>query len=299
MAHTETKTGRILKGVGGFYYVDVADALYECRARGKFRLEKQTPTVGDIVDFEVVAANEGYLHAIHERKNSFVRPPVSNLDVLVVTASTAPPVTDPYLIDRLLAVAVCKGITPVLALNKSDVRPADELFQIYTEAGFSCVKVSALTGEGGDELRSILTGKLCAFAGNSGVGKSSLLNALYPGLQLATGALNDKIGRGRHTTRHVEILKLDGGTLLADTPGFSSYEITPADAMQKEELCRCFPEFSPYLGECRFADCAHTGEDGCAVAAAKEAGKISGQRYTSYVRLYEKLAEYLPWETGK
>lgn len=288
--------GVIRKALSGFYYVQCGDTLVTCRARGKFRHKKISPLVGDRVAVTVQPDGSGALDEILPRTNSFQRPAVANVDQLVIIASGAIPVTDPFLIDRIAALAERKGCEPILCINKWDLVPAEELYAIYQKVGYHVLKVSAVTGQGIEELRTLLAGKTSAFTGNSGVGKSSILNALDPQFGLATGEISEKLGRGRHTTRHVELFPVSGG-LIADTPGFSSFE--DDELLEKDQLADAFREFRPYLGICRFVGCAHCKEKGCAVLAALDRGEIPPSRHRSYMRLYDMAKEIKPWERSK
>lgn len=290
--------GTIIRALSGFYDVDTGTETVRCRARGKFRKEKIVPLVGDRVTFQG-SGSEGYLREILPRKNSFVRPAVANVDALVMMAAQVNPVTEPFLIDRVGAIAAVQGVELILVLNKCDLDPAETLYGIYRDTGMTVLRVSAKTGQGVEELREKLAGKLVAFTGNSGIGKSSLLNALYPEANMATGAVSEKLGRGRHTTRHVELFTLPNGTRIMDTPGFSAFDTDQMDLGTPERLALAFPEFEPYLGKCRFDDCAHVKEAGCAVLEALAAGKLQPSRHASYVRLYEKIKEIKVWEQKK
>jgi ribosome biogenesis GTPase len=230
------------------------------------------------------------------RKNSFVRPAVANVDALVIFAANVNPVTEPFLIDRVAAIAGDQEVQVILCVNKSDLDPAVDLLRIYKNAGFSVISTSAETGEGVEQLRQMIQGKLTAFTGNSGVGKSSILNRLCPELSLPTGEVSEKLGRGRHTTRHVELYALDADTLVADTPGFSSFDTDQMDVILKENLQYAFPDFGEYIGKCQFHDCSHRKEPGCAVTAAVRAGELEESRYDSYLRLYEKASQIKQWE---
>lgn len=286
---------RIIKALSGFYYVQTEDGIVECRARGKFRKEGVSPLVGDFVTISR-SGKSGTVEEILPRKNSFIRPAVANVDLLVLLASCAIPQTEPFLIDRVLAIAGQQGVEPLICVNKNDLEPGEGLAGIYRRAGFRVVVTSAETGEGIDELRAAISGKLSAFTGNSGVGKSSILNALCPELKLAVGEVSEKLGRGRHTTRHIELYCLGNGTFVADTPGFSSFDTERMDLVLKDQLQYAFSDFAPYLGKCQFQDCAHLKEPGCAVRAALERGEIELTRYESYKRLYEMAKEIKPWE---
>lgn len=292
--------GIILKGIGGFYYVDTADGLIECKARGRFRKTIGKPIVGDRVALEVQSEDgTGYLTDIYPRKNSLIRPAVANLDLLVVVAAAAPPVTDCFLIDKVTAIAVHKEIAALVVINKTDEDPGDALFETYRKSGIEVLRVSAHTGEGIDALKARLCGKVAAFAGNSGVGKSSVLNRLDANFGAEVGAISDRTRRGKHTTRHVELHPIAGGGYIADTPGFSSFETGQMDLVLAEDLQNAFPEFAPYIGECRFTGCAHIKEKGCAVLAAVQAGEIAQSRHESYVKLYESVKDLKEWELSK
>ena len=288
--------GRIQKAISGFYYVDTGAEVLTCRARGKFRKDGLSPLVGDRVQVRELGKGEGFVEAVLPRKNAFERPAAANIDQLVVIASAAIPRTDPFLIDRIAAIAALKGCEVVLLLNKCDLDPAEELYGIYTAAGFPTLRVSAETGEGLDTLIPLIAGKLSAFTGNSGVGKSSILNALDPTFHLKTGEISTALGRGRHTTRHVELFRLGCGAEVIDSPGFSSFETEELNWELKQHLPETFPEFRPYLGQCRFQDCSHTREKGCAVLAALKEGKIQPSRHKSYLRLYEELKPLQEWQ---
>ncbi|HIT52442.1 MAG TPA: ribosome small subunit-dependent GTPase A [Candidatus Fimivicinus intestinavium] len=288
--------GLLQKGIGGFYYVEAADTVYECRARGIFRKRRQAPLVGDKVRITVdEAGRENTIDEILPRKNFLRRPPLANLEQLILVASSCEPSPNLFLLDKLTAIAVSKQIAPVMVFTKTDLCNADAFIGIYRQAGIPAFSVSCKTGEGVEAFRPILAGKLSAFTGNSGVGKSSLLNCLDASLRLPTGEISDKLGRGRHTTRQSEIFHLAGG-LVADTPGFSSLDLEKSEVLRKEELPFCFPEFLPYLGQCRFSSCTHTRDRGCAILRAVEAGEIGRQRHESYVSLYEEAKSVKEWE---
>lgn len=288
--------GRIKKALSGFYYVDQeGGGTLTCRARGKFRKEGITPLVGDWVEVRETEPGCGMVWEIEPRRNAFLRPAVANIDQMVVIASAAVPITDPFLIDRVTAIAALKNCDVVVCVNKCDLEPGDDLAAIYRQAGFPVVQVSAETGAGIPELCDMLTGKLSAFTGNSGVGKSSILNAVEPGFSLQVAQVSEKLGRGRHTTRHVELYSLSCGGYVIDTPGFSSFEEGELGLELKERLPETFVEFRPYLGECRFVGCSHTREKGCAVLAAVKAGQIPKSRHQSYLRLCDELKDLRSW----
>lgn len=288
--------GIIIKALSGFYYVKTSEGIVACKARGRFRLDGTSPLVGDRVQLRIDADGSGRVDSVFERKNFFIRPAVANIDTLVFIAANVNPVTDPFLIDRVAVIAHEAGCELVICVNKVDLNAGDELYDIFTAAGYSVVRTSAETGEGAAELRRILRGKVCALTGNSGVGKSSILNILLPGAAIPTGEVSEHLGRGKHTTRHVELYPLGDDTYVADTPGFASFEIQMMQTIAKEDLQFDFPEFAPYIGKCRFADCAHLKEPGCAIREALESGAIGKSRYSSYVRLYDLTAKQKPWE---
>lgn len=286
---------RIIKALSGFYYVQAEDGVVECRARGRFRRQDQSPLVGDFVRI-TRQGDKGVLEALLPRKNAFIRPAVANIDQLVVLASCAIPVTEPFLIDRVLAIARLQNVPALVVVNKDDLAPAQPLAEIYRGAGVPVLVTSAETGEGIEALREALAGKLSCLTGNSGVGKSSLLNRACPQLQLPVGEVSEKLGRGRHTTRHIELYSLGSNTFVADTPGFSAFDTERMELVHKEQLQYAFPEFAPYLGHCQFPDCAHRKEPGCAVRKALAEGEIGQTRYDSYERLYELASQLKEWE---
>ena len=291
----KTDTGRILRSISGFYDVQTAAGLITCRARGVLRKNGQSPLTGDMVQISV-EKGKGMVERILPRKNSFIRPAVANIDLLVVFAANVNPVTEPFLIDRVAAIAGDQEVPVCLCVNKCDLDPGVDLLRIYRNAGFSVISASAETGEGVEQLRELIRGKLVAFTGNSGVGKSSMLNRLCPELELPVGEVSEKLGRGRYTTRHVELYRLDENTYVADTPGFSSFDTDQMDVILKENLQYAFPDFGAHLGQCQFHDCTHRKEPGCAVTAAVAAGAIEQTRYDSYLRLYEKASQVKLWE---
>lgn len=291
--------GRIEKALSGFYYVNTGGEMLQCRARGKFRREGLSPLVGDWVQVRELGNGEGFVEAVEARRNQFARPAAANIDQLVILASAAIPVTEPYLIDRIASIAALKGCQVLLCLNKCDLDSADELYDIYSRSAIPVLRVSAVTGQGLDALREAIRGKLSAFTGNSGVGKSSVLNALLPSLALPVGEVSKALGRGRHTTRHVELFSLGEDTYIIDTPGFSSFDTAEMDLALKQHLPDTFPEFAPYVGDCRFTGCTHTKEKGCRVLQAVKDGLIPASRHRSYVRLYDELKDVKEWQQKK
>jgi ribosome biogenesis GTPase len=289
-------TGIILKAISGFYYVEAGNETIECKARGRFRRDNVTPLVGDIAEITVGDDGKGVLEDIQKRKNAFIRPPIANLDQLVIVASNVIPVTDPFLIDRMTVIAEHNNCGTVICINKSDLDSGDALYETYARAGYTTIRTSAKTGEGIEALRAATANKISAFTGNSGVGKSSILNLLEPGFNLSVGEVSEKLGRGRHTTRHVELFHLSSGAIVADTPGFSAFDTELMTFAGKEDLQYDFPEFQPFIGSCRFDDCAHLKEPGCAVLGALERGELSPTRHQSYIKLYDQLSRINDWE---
>ncbi|WP_444657731.1 ribosome small subunit-dependent GTPase A [Caproiciproducens sp. R2] len=287
--------GTIIKGIGGFYYVEAADTLYECKARGVFRKNKVTPFVGDHVTVSLEKDGTGTIEEILPRKNSLVRPPVANIDQLVIVVSICDPSPSTLVIDKIIAAAEDRGIEPVIVISKSDLKDCQWLNDIYQTTGIPLLTVSSATGEGIEEVEKLLKGKISAFTGNSGVGKSSLLNRIDSRFHLQTGEISQKLGRGRHTTRQVAFLKLGENTYVADTPGFSSISVERYDLVKKENLQYCFREFEPYLNQCKFVSCSHTCEKGCAVLKAVEEGAISKSRHESYVAMYNEVKDLKEW----
>lgn len=288
--------GTIIKGIGGFYYVEAAGEIYECKARGAFRKAKISPLVGDSVEILVDSNEKNSIEAIGERRNFFNRPPISNVDKLVIVASTCDPKPNTLIIDRLTAVAFYKNVQPVIVFTKDDMNDSAELMDIYSSTGISCFSVSNVTGEGVNEIKEFIDGSISVFTGNSGVGKSSLINCICPDFVLETGEISQKLGRGRHTTRHVELFKVNDG-YIADTPGFSSLDFETNDIIMKDELAYCFPEFRDYIGDCKFASsCSHVKDKGCKVLEALNDGKINQSRHESYVALYNEVKDIKEWQ---
>lgn len=290
-----TVNGVLVKATGGFYYVDCGSEILECKARGVFRKSGNAPVVGDKVEVELKEDGYHSLSTVHKRKNYLTRPPLANLDRLFIVVSAVHPQPNTLVIDKLTAASIAAGIEPIVVFSKTDMAPVGELLEIYRNAGFRCVVYSDVTKEGIDEVKKLISGKLSAFIGNSGVGKSTLLNNILPNLKLETGDISLKLGRGRHTTRTVELFKLDDG-YIADTPGFSTVDLVRYSLNNKDELMHCFPEFEDYISECRFTSCSHTCEKDCAVIKGVTDGKIASSRHTSYKLMYSELKDIKLWQ---
>ena len=284
-----------MKSIGGFYYVRSGEKEYECKARGSFRKRGSSPVVGDRV--MITVPDDGYcaIEQILPRRNQLKRPALANIDALVIVCSTVDPQPNYTVIDKMTAAAVNHQMEPVIVVSKNDLKNGDELAEVYRQSGIRVYQCSPDSREETDALLSFLRGKVSAFTGNSGVGKSTLLNRLFPQLELQTGDISEKLGRGRHTTRVVELFELDG-CFVADTPGFSTVDLQRYEMIDKEQLQYCFPEFEQYLGQCQFTSCAHTCEKGCAVLAALKEGKIAPSRHRSYVQMYNEVKDIKPWQ---
>ena len=293
------KSGKIIKGIGGFYYVEAAEAVYECKLRGNFRSMNITPVVGDNVEFSINENADCRIEKVFERKNLLVRPPLANIDRLFIVSSLREPSVNVFIIDKMAAIAEKKGIEPIIVFTKTDLDgDYGKYTDIYTKAGFKTVHCSNSDRGSAEEIKNLIRGKVCAFTGNTGVGKSSLLNVIDKSLSLKTGETSKKLGRGRHTTRHCELFRVAGG-YVADTPGFSSLDIEKTEIIRKEELFDCFREFEPYFGKCRFSSCSHINEKGCAIIEAVKKGDISESRHSSYIRLYNEVKDIKEWEIKK
>lgn len=286
-------SGIITKGIGGFYYVSSEDGIFECKARGIFRRNEMTPLTGDHVVFSITDPifKKGSIDQIMKRSSILVRPAVVNVDQLVVVIAAKAPDPDLLLLDKLLATAETNGMKAVLCINKTDLDvegKSEGLRRAYTKAGYRILETSSKENIGYIELRAVLNGQISVFAGQSGVGKSTLLNIVMDTMVMKTGGLSDKIGRGKHTTRHAELIELEGGGYVVDTPGFSSFELSGISHM---ELQHCYPEFGVHIQSCRFTGCSHVNEPDCGVKQAVESDQISEGRYSRYVELYTILKQ--------
>ncbi len=293
--------GIIIKGIGGFYYVETADGVFECKARGNFRNQSISPLAGDRVKISVneFENSENRIESIEKRKNSFIRPPVANLDRLFIISSTEAPGINPFIIDKMIAIAEYKNVEPVIVFTKIDLNDSYLKYaDIYKNAGFKVICCDNTSANGADKVKDLLPGKISAFTGNTGVGKSSLLNCIDSRLALQTGETSKKLGRGKHTTRQSELFKINGG-YVADTPGFSSIDLEKAEIIMKDELFDCFREFEEYFGKCRFSTCTHRDEKGCEICEAVRRGDIAESRHNSYVQMYNAVKDLKEWEVKK
>lgn len=287
---TPSVQGRILSCVGGLYTIETEDGIIKCKARGVFRKIGISPCAGDIV-----ACRDGVIEEIQKRRNSIIRPPLANLDCIFFVVSMCKPVPNYQLLDKFIAVARYKGIEPVLVLTKIDLKSDEDIRRVYAGAELPIISVDYEKPETVEKVKMLISGKISAFTGNSGVGKSTLLNAIAPELALQVNEISEHLGRGRHTTRQVTLYPIYGG-YIADTPGFSTFETEQYAVIKKEELAGCFPEFEPYMGKCMFSDCAHICEKGCAVVAAANDGHIERSRHESYKVMYDEAKKRKDWE---
>ena len=289
------KQGRILKGIGGFYYVEAEQTIYECKARGVFRKRGTTPLAGDWVQI-CIDNNTGTIEEIFPRKNMLVRPPCANIDQMFLVTSVCDPSPNLLVLDKMIAVAEDQEMEPILVISKTDLQSPHELENIYRKVGIQVIEVSSVSGQGIAQIKMLLKDKISVFTGNSGVGKSSLLNCISPEFRQETGLISSKLGRGKHTTRQVELLKLPCGGYVADTPGFSTMDMERYNIVKKEHLQYCFREMKPYITQCKFSSCSHTCEKGCAVLRAVEQGEITQSRHNSYTAMYEQVKDKKEWE---
>lgn len=291
--------GVITKALSGFYYVACEDKIYECKARGSFRKSGISPLVGDRVEFEIADETSGVVDKVLPRKNCISRPPVANIDKLFIVSSHSSPAPNTFIIDKMTVIAEYNGIEPIIVFNKCDMGDFEKYQTIYKNAGFKTYVISASSGVGIDELTEELKDSVSAFTGNSGVGKSSILNKLLDCELIRTGEVSEKLGRGKHTTRHTELYSLPFGGFVADTPGFSSLELDLNDYSLKENLVNLFRDFEPFSQDCRFSSCNHIGESGCAVTEAVKRGEIEQTRHNTYLQLFDALKDLKPWELKK
>ncbi len=290
--------GKILKGIGGFYYVKTDNDIVTCRARGLFRKEKITPLVGDMVKITDAGDDEGYVTEIMPRKNSLVRPPISNVDKLFIVVSTISPKPNMLLIDKSIALAEVKDIEPILVVTKLDLENNDDILEMYKSIGIKTFEIFGDNGVDRADILAELEGNISAFTGNSGVGKSTLLNSIMPNLELQTGETSKKLGRGKHTTRHVELYEVNGG-YVADTPGFATMDFVKFEMMEASEIQYGFREFDDYRDKCKFNSCTHTVEKGCAVLEAVKNSEILRSRIDSYIAMYNEVKDVKKWQTTK
>ena len=294
MMKNMTIDGVILKGIGGFYYVKTDCGVFECKAKGKFRKEKISPLAGDKVSITLRNDSENTIDEIFDRKNSLIRPPVANIDKLFIVVSADKPKPNTVIIDKMTVLAEKNNITPVIVITKTDLADSDELRKIYETTGYKVFSFSVEDGSELEEIKTELTGSLCAFTGNSGVGKSTLINALNGNLNLETGEISDKLGRGRHTTRQAEIFEVGEG-LVIDTAGFSSIDFTSDNRIYSDELQYFFREFAEHIDECRFTGCSHLGDKGCRICELVAQGKISDSRHESYKAIFSEVKNNKKW----
>lgn len=290
--------GIIIKGIGGFYYVETSEGLFECKARGVFRKSGIKPLAGDRVLISINDKAENTIEKIYDRKNSLDRPPVANVDKLFIVSSVCEPKPVLLIIDRLTALAVINDIEPIVVFTKTDLDDASEYVEIYKKAGIKSFAVSCVNGDGVELIKNEIKGCISSFCGNTGVGKSSLLNAIDSSLSLKTGEISGKLGRGRHTTRHSEMIKIEDG-YVADTPGFSSFDIEENEIILKDDLPYAFKEFRDYIGECKFTSCLHVKDKGCRILQAVEDGDIPVSRHESYCAMMEEAKSVKEWEIRK
>ena len=288
------KSGIIVKGIGGFYYVKTDDGIIECRAQGKFRNKSLKPMIGDKVDILISDDGTGSVTNIYDRKNEFIRPPVANVDQLILVVAAKNPEPDLMFIDKMTVIANHKNVDLILCINKMDIGDDEtiRIKSIYEDARFKVIETSATHGVGIDDVKEYLSGKITAFAGFSGVGKSTILNAITDA-NAETGEISKKLKRGKHTTRHVELFDHGENSYIMDTPGFSMLDLPYIKASELENY---FPEFAMHIGTCKFAGCTHTSEPGCSIKEAVDVGDINIERYNHYVEFFDKLKNIKEWE---
>lgn len=295
--NSETQlSGLIFKSIGGLYHVKTDAGIFECKARGIFRHRDISPCAGDNV---IISLTDGpIIEEIKERKNALIRPPLANLDQLIFVISTCEPSPNLSILDKFIAISEYKNIEPIIVITKLDMLESTNLEEIYTKVGIKVLKIDYRNNNPSYEVDKLLAGKISAFTGNSGVGKSTLLNALDHSLKIVTNEISKKLGRGKHTTRQVELYQMENGGYIADTPGFSTLETNRYDIIHKEYLSGCFREFSTIINsnKCKYMDCSHTCEQGCSVIAAVKNGEISNSRYNSYKIMYEEALKIKDWD---
>lgn len=290
-----TLNGILMKSIGGFYYVRCDGKEYECKARGSFRKSGNSPVVGDKVVISVPEEGFASIEEIKPRINKLKRPALANIDTLVIVCSTVDPEPNFTVIDKMTAAAVNNNMIPAIVVSKNDLKSGERIAEIYRNSKFPVFLCSPDDTEDVNRLKAFLKGKVSAFTGNSGVGKSTLINRIFPELELQTGQISRKLGRGKHTTRVVELFEIDG-CFVADTPGFSTVDLQRYEMIDKTQLQYCFPEFEKYLGECQFTSCSHTCEKGCRILQAVKDGEIEPSRHKSYVAMYNEVKDIKEWE---
>lgn len=287
--------GILMKSIGGFYYVRCDGKEYECKARGSFRKSGNSPVVGDKVVISVPDEGFASIEEIKPRINKLKRPALANIDTLVIVCSTVDPEPNFTVIDKMTAAAVNNNMIPAIVISKNDLKSGERIAEIYRNSEFPVFICSFDDTEDVNKLKAFLKGKVSAFTGNSGVGKSTLINRIFPKLELQTGQISRKLGRGKHTTRVVELFEIDG-CFVADTPGFSTVDLQRYEMIDKTQLQYCFPEFEKYLGKCQFTSCLHTCEKGCRILQAVKDGEIEPSRHKSYVAMYNEVKDIKEWE---
>lgn len=290
-----TLNGILMKSIGGFYYVRCDGKEYECKARGSFRKSGNSPVVGDKVVISVPEEGFASIEEIKPRINKLKRPALANIDTLVIVCSTVDPEPNFTVIDKMTSAAVNNNMIPAIVVSKNDLKSGERIAEIYRNSEFPVFLCSPDDTEDVNKLKEFLKGKVSAFTGNSGVGKSTLINRIFPDLELQTGQISRKLGRGKHTTRVVELFEIDG-CFVADTPGFSTVDLQRYEMIDKTQLQYCFPEFEKYLGECQFTSCSHTCEKGCRILQAVADGEIEPSRHKSYVAMYNEVKDIKEWE---